>query len=428
MHLALVGGGAFFLLAWGLAAIEPLARRMNVRKLAAAGALAVSFGYLMISGAEAPAVRSFVMAGMAFAAILVDRRALTQRGVALAALAILAVAPENASAPGFQMSFAAVVALVAANDLIRARRRGGSWEPQPREIGVVGAIKRFLFGLTSTSLVAGLATAPFAAFHFNRTAAMGLISNLIAMPIFSGVVMPMAALAGLLTPFGLEEVPAWIAARAIDVVVFIGETTAAQPGALGTIASAPALALGLAAMAIVAGSIVRRGRWRIAAPLALFAAVAWPSAPEGDLWIGEEGGWVARAETADGVVWIGETGRGEDYGAELFARRAGYEGAPLLSPAESGVFACDAAACVGRIGGRTLSVADAWSAVVEDCARGADIVLTPGRAPARVVARCAGVELIPRRGRGDRGGVIDMKADEIELLIARGEGRPWRPS
>jgi competence protein ComEC len=105
MHLALVGGGAFFVFAWSFAAIEPLARRMNVRKIAAAAALGASFAYLMISGAEAPAVRSFVMAGVAFAAILADRRALTQRGVAIAALIILAVAPENASAPGFQMSF-----------------------------------------------------------------------------------------------------------------------------------------------------------------------------------------------------------------------------------------------------------------------------------------------------------------------------------
>lgn len=431
MHLALVGGGAFFLLAWSFAAIEPLARRVNVRKLAAAGALGVSFAYLMISGAEAPAVRSFVMAGIAFAAILVDRRALTQRGVAVAALAILAVAPENASHPGFQMSFAAVVALVASNDLLRERRRarGGvvGGEPEPKEIGVVGVVKRFLFGLTVSSMVAGMATAPFAAFHFNRVGIVGFFANLVAMPIFSGVVMPLAAVTGLLTPFGLEEIPGWICARAVDLVVFIGVAAAEQPGALSTTPSAPAAALGIACIALVAGSIVRRGRWRIALPLALLATGAWRAAPEGDLWIGEDGGWVVRAETAEGVVWLGETGRSEEYGAEMFARRAGFEGAPLLSPRESDVFACDATGCVGRLGERTIAIADRWSAVVEDCRRGADLVLTPGRAPPRVEARCAGVTLIPRRGRPDRGGVIDLGAERIELLVA-GAGRPWRPS
>jgi competence protein ComEC len=105
MHLALIGGGAFFLLSWCLAAIEPLARRINVRKLAALGALAVSLLYLVISGGEAPTQRSFVMAAIAFVAILADRRALTQRGVAIAAILILVYAPESATAPGFQMSF-----------------------------------------------------------------------------------------------------------------------------------------------------------------------------------------------------------------------------------------------------------------------------------------------------------------------------------
>jgi competence protein ComEC len=326
------------------------------------------------------------------------------------------------------MSFAAVVALVAANDMLRARRRENAWEQEAKEIGVVGAVKRFLFGLTFTSLVAGCATAPFAAFHFNRIALTSMVANLIAMPIFSTVAMPASAIAALLAPFGLEDIPAWVAARAIDAVVYIGVAAAEQPGALTTTASAPAAALAIACVTLVAGAVIRRGRWRVALPLALVAFGAWRAEPQGDLWVGEAGGWVVRAETPEGVVWVGDTGRGEGYGAEMFARRAGFEGAPLLSPAESGLFACDARGCVGRVAGRTISVADQWSAVVEDCARGADLVLTPGRAPARVAARCEDATLIPRRGRGDRGGIVDLGAEDVRLSTASGESRPWRPS
>jgi competence protein ComEC len=324
------------------------------------------------------------------------------------------------------MSFAAVVALVAANDLMRARGRGEGGEPTPREQGLVGASKRFLFGLAMTRLVAGTATAPFAAYHFNRVAIAGFFANLAAMPVFSGVVMPSAAIAGALAPLGLEGVPAWVSARSIDVVVAIGVWAAEQPGALSSTPAAPALALAFATIALVAGAVLTRGRWRVVAPLALVSALVWRVEPAGDLWVGEGGGWVARVAAHDGVVWLGDIGRGEDYGAELFARRGGGEGAGLLSPSESGAFSCDRRGCVGRIEGRTVAIAERWSGVMEDCARGADVVLTPGRAPARVAARCTGVELIPRRGRGDRGGVVDLGAEEIELQVPEGASRPWR--
>jgi competence protein ComEC len=427
MHLALVGGGAFFLLAWGLAAIPWLARRMNVRKPAALGALAVSFAYLTISGYDAPAVRSFVMAGIAFAAIVFDRRAFTQRGVAIAALAILLVAPENATDPGFQMSFASVAALIAANDLLRAHKRSNG--DMPKEPGLVGAAKRFVFGLTMTSVVAGSATAPFAAFHFNRIAVTSFVANLLAVPIFTFVAMPAAAIAGLLAPVHLEAIPAWIAARAIDMVLGIGVWAAHLPGAMGSTPAGRPLGLALATTALVAAAVLTRGRWRIAAPLALAAALCWRAPSAGDLWLGENGGWLAHIAGPDVASsrgeWVGEVGEADDYGAELFMRRAGAEGQAVLTPARSGLFACDAEGCVGRLDGKVLAVAERWSAVVEDCAR-ADVVLTPGAAPPRVRARCADATLLPRHGRSDRGGVVDLGAAKPQLATAGEVSRPWR--
>ncbi len=97
----------------------------------------------------------------------------------------------------------------------------------------------------------------------------------------------------------------------------------------------------------------------------------------------------------------------------------------ILEPAASTAFRCDADACVGRLEDTVVVVAERWSAVLADCAR-ADVVLTPGRPSARVRARCEGVALTPRRGRGDHGAVLDLGAREPELATAGGAGRPWR--
>jgi len=427
LHLALVGGGAFFIFAWSFAAIEPLARRLNPRKLAAVGALTVSLSYLIISGGATSTQRAFVMAAVAFGAILADRRALTQRGVALAALIILLTRPESALTPGFQMSFAAAVALIAANDAQRRAKRARG--PTPREPGALGSLKRFAGGLTITSLIAGTATAPFAAFHFNRIAVLGYGANFVAMPIFTLAVMPFAALAGVLAPFGLEAAPAWMSARAMELVIAIAARTEATPGALAPAASAPGAALALTAVAFVMAAVVMRGRWRAALPLALLASVAWKSAPSPGLWLGDNGGWVARVDTDEGLAWAGELGRGERYGAEQFMRRGGALAADASVLRDRGAwpdgFACDVTGCSGVIDGVRIAVVERWAGLADDCQR-ADVVLTPAWPPARVRARCAGVLLIPRRGRRDGGAVLHFADGVARLHAAGGSTRPWR--
>jgi competence protein ComEC len=420
MHLALVGGGAFFALSWLFAGIDPLARRCNPRKLAAAGALALSLVYLTISGAETPTQRAFIMAAVAFGAILADRRALTLRGVAIAALAVLLIAPESGVTPGFQMSFAASTALVAFNDHQRRRART---HPQPKEIGAIGAVRRFMFGLATTSLIAGTATAPFAAYHFNRFAGLGYFANFLAMPVFTVGVMPFAAIAGLLAPFGLEAAPAWVSARSIDLVTAIAEWTAAQPGAITPAPAAPPIALALAGAAFVAGAVLRQGRPLVVLALACLTVFAWRAEPRGALWIGENGGWLAQSETGE---WVGDLRRGESYGAELFLRRVGAEGAAISPPGAARSFRCDASGCAGEVAGLRVAVAETWAGVLEDCDR-ADVVFTPGPTPDRVRARCGEVLLAPRRGRGDRGGVLEAGAGAPVLVTARGAARPWRP-
>ena len=135
-----------------------------------------------------PTQRSWLMTSVVLFAILIDRSALSMRLVAWAALAVLVIAPEGLLGPSFQMSFAAVVALIAAWEATRSRFtawRAGS--------GFIRRSAIALIGLGMTSLVASLATTPYALYHFNRFAAYGLIANLIAVPLTSIWVMPWAA-------------------------------------------------------------------------------------------------------------------------------------------------------------------------------------------------------------------------------------------
>ena len=114
LHMAIVGGFAFAAARLLIAALPWLALRINGKKAAAVFGMVAVLGYLVLSGAPPPAERAAITALVAFAAILADRRAISLHALAVAALIILALHPEAACEPGFQMSFAATTALAAA--------------------------------------------------------------------------------------------------------------------------------------------------------------------------------------------------------------------------------------------------------------------------------------------------------------------------
>ena len=85
--------------------IAPIALRFPIKKIAAVGALIVLAAYLIISGSSVPALRSFVMACVAFGAILLDRPAISMRGLALAAFIVVLIFPESVIEPGLPDEF-----------------------------------------------------------------------------------------------------------------------------------------------------------------------------------------------------------------------------------------------------------------------------------------------------------------------------------
>lgn len=243
VHMAIVGGLVFAALLWSLSLIGPLALRLPVKKIAAIGALIALAAYYVISGASVPALRSFIQAGVAFGAILLDRPAISMRGLALATFIVVLIFPESVVEPGFQMSFAATMALVALFEMLAARRRAEPALPSPGLlIGSLQWVARGVGGVMLISVVAGLATDPFAVYHFQRFSVYALVSNLIVEPIISFLVAPAAAIAAVLASFGQADIPLQVMSSALELVAAVGEIFGSRPEAVRALPQPPDLA------------------------------------------------------------------------------------------------------------------------------------------------------------------------------------------
>ncbi|MDO1558508.1 ComEC/Rec2 family competence protein [Brevundimonas sp. 2R-24] len=317
LHMAIVGGFAFFAARLAIAAWPWLALRIHGKKAAALfGAGAVGL-YLVVSGGPPPAERAAIVAWVAFAAILLDRRAVSMNALALAALIVLLRRPESIVQPGFQMSFAATAALVALAEAWPARVREIS---APWLIRAVQGAGAWIAGALAASFVAGLATGPFAMQHFNRVAVFGLGANLAVAPLSSFVMMPALALGSVLSGTLLGDLILAVAGWSVDAMLAIGHWTSRLPGAVRLVPSAPPLALPVAFLGILI-ICLWRGRLRWAGlPLAL-AVIWWPRPEPPNLWLAD-GGTNAVIRTAPGQAMAVRSRAGR-FGADLWAKRMG---------------------------------------------------------------------------------------------------------
>lgn len=318
LHMAVVGGFVFFLFRFLVAAWPWLALRAPGKKVAAwAGLIAVGV-YLVISGAPPPAERAAVTAAIAFLAVLLDRPAITMHALAVAAFVVLLLQPEAVVMPGFQMSFAATAALVALAE---------AWPRRVREISVPWPIAvaqkagAWLGIAVLASLVAGMATGPFAMQHFNRTAIYGLAANLATAPVADFLIMPMLALGAVLEPLGLGAPFLWLAGQGIAIMLWIGKSAADMPGAVHSVASAPMAALPVAFLGVLFLCLWRgRLRW-LGLPFAC-AVMIWPRPPAPDLWIGDAATNAAYVEDGRAVA---VRPRVRLYAVDQWSRRRGLD-------------------------------------------------------------------------------------------------------
>ncbi|MFO8125919.1 ComEC/Rec2 family competence protein [Yoonia sp.] len=298
LHMGLLSGFIFASVRYGLALIPGVALRWPVKKIAAVCALIVGAFYLALSGGSVSTERAYIMVAVMFVAVLLGRRALTLRAVAMAAIIVLLWQPESLVGPGFQMSFAATTALVVVFGALR-RVDMSRW---PRW-------SRAVLSVVLSSFIAGLATAPFAAAHFNQIAHYGLIANVLSVPLMGVLVMPAAVLAVCLAPLGLWDIGLWFMEIGLRWILFVAATVSARDGALGHIWAPewyvlPVLSIGLLWLVLVTGRVRYAGIVAV-----LCAGIFWHQTDRPDLLVADSGGLIGMLGE-DGRILSKPTGSG----------------------------------------------------------------------------------------------------------------------
>lgn len=369
-HMAIVAGVMFLVVRGLLALIPTFATRYPIKKWAAAAALAAAALYLALSGAEVATQRAFIMTAVVLGGVLVDRAALTLRTLAIAALVVLVIAPQSVVHPSFQMSFAATLALVAAYErglpLMKAQVRS-SLGARLALWGVSQAA-----GLIFASLVAGLATTLYAAYHFHRLAPYGVIANLIAMPIVSVLVMPAGLAALAVMPFGFDGFLWRLMGQGIEWMIAVATTVASLPGAVGRIGAfgTGPLLLGTAGLALLC-LLRTRLRWSGVAVLVI-AVVLAVRTPLPDVLATESAEAVGVRDAAGRLAII-------RFGADAFAAREWLAAeADARAPGDASLregTRCDEVGCVARTAdGAAIALARSAEAFADDCVKAAVIV------------------------------------------------------
>lgn len=411
MNLAFITGFVFALVRYGLALVPPVALRVNAKKLAALASLAVAWFYLQLSGANVATERAFVMAVVMLGAVLFDRRALSLRSVALSAVVLLLVQPESLLEPGFQMSFAATTALIAgfrAVDGSILRGRLPSWAMP-------------VFTLVLSSLLAGVATAPYGAATFNRIADFGFFANLLTVPVMGAVVMPAGAVAALVAPLGLQALPLWVMGRGSAWILWVSHWIAGLDGAVTAVPVPgpwviPLISLGGLWLILWRGWLRGAGVLPVALALALWVGVARPP-----LLISPDGGLVGLMQPEGRAL---STPRGAGFTAKSWlendgdladqpaaALRSGF-----LGPKEQRTFT------FGAWRGVVLKGRAAIAAVASACAS-ADLVIVA----AKVGAAPNGCQVIDQTQLEKTGGLAVWPAADggLRLQPTRSSRRIW---
>lgn len=413
LHLTLVAGTMFAVVRFVLALSHRLPQRFPVKKIAAGFGIVTAFAYMLLSGMVIPAVRSTIMLALVFAAIIAGRQALTMRNVAIAALIIIIFEPSTVFRASFQLSFAAVVALIAAYELVRRRRDNRETPVRAKAFGMT-------IDVAMTSVIAGLATVVFTAYHFQQTAPFGVVGNLMIMPIVSFVMMPMALLGTLLIPVGLDVLPyaglGWSIEAMLWCAAFVRELSGGFDPS--PILSPAALIVALAALAWLA---YFRNRIRLAGPILavpIIAIFCIERAP--DIFIADQSQAVAVRH--DGAVAL-MAGRNGTFATNVWSERY------ITSIADSHeATRCDSLGCVLETDrGYTIALVQDRSAFDEDC-RIADVVITRIKAPE--TCRSAAHLVIDASDLARYGAhMVDWNGPEASPTIRTGidtPSRPWR--
>lgn len=427
LHIAAVIGAAMLLTLKLLAVSERMALRFNLVLVAAAVGAVAGVAYTALTGAQVPTVRSCIVALLVLAGIALGRDALSMRLLSVAALAILLIQPESIAGASFQLSFAAVTAIIALHSTAWSRRTF-----LRREEGIVARLVRAAAAMIATGLAVEIALIPLALYHFHKSGLYGIGANLIAIPLTTFVIMPLEAASLLFDAAGLGA-PLWyLTGIAIDVLLWLARTVGNASGAVVSLASMPGWAFGL----MLAGGLwfcLWTSRVRLAGllPFAIGAAAAVAS-PVPDLLVTGDGKHMA-VVASDGPPRILRNGSG-DFVRKLLAESSGFDGDP--SDLDSASFAdCTRDACVADMtrdgrSWRVLATRSAdwfdWPDLVRACSE-ADIVVSDRRLPRGCAPRWLKLDRSALRRTG--GVAIYLQGTPHLATVADSVGEhPWATS
>ncbi|MBB5713954.1 ComEC/Rec2 family competence protein [Sphingomonas aerophila] len=424
LHITAAVAATMFVVMRLLALSPWLALRVRLPVLAGLAGAAAAIGYTLLTGSQVPTIRSCVAALLVLVALMMGREAVTLRLVATGALVVLLWWPEQLAGPSFQLSFAAITAIVALHEHPRiAAFFGPHEEPRWRRAG------RGLLSLLLTGVVVEAALMPIAVFHFHKAGLYGAAANIVAIPLTTFVVMPAEALALMLDTIGLGGPAWWVTGRAIALLLWLAQTVAAAPG---SIAALPAMPTGAFALMIGGGLWLMlwrtSSRWAGAVPIA--AGALWALlTPAPDLLVTGDGRHLAIRTTGGGLALLRD--RAGDYTRSTLAENGGLDGEPLLL-AEQREARCSRDLCLAEVvqGGRRwrlLATRSAypvpWAELVAACAR-ADIAISERALPRACKPRWL---LLDKRNLSRTGGVaVTLATGRVYTVRHPGDEHPWR--
>jgi competence protein ComEC len=424
LHVAAVMGAFMFLTLKLLALSERLALGFNLVLVAAgAGALA-GIGYTLITGMQIPTLRSCIAALLLLAGMALGRDALSMRLLATAALALLVVYPESLVGASFQLSFAAVAAIIALWSTGWARKH-----LTPREEGPFASLGRRVLAMCATSLAVEFALFPLTLYHFHRAGVYGMAASVVALPLTTLVIMPLEGAALFLDLFGIGA-PAWyLCGKAIELLFWIAHAVGDPSGSVAMLPAMPQWAFA----AMVCGGLwlcLWNGRIRLFGflPFAM-GAIGAALSPTPDILVTNDGAHVA-VVSPDGRPAILRD-RAGDFVQQLLAENAGYDGEPeFLSDMPYADCSRDACIAVAARGGRKWRILATrssymigWSDLTRACAE-ADIAVSDRRLPRGCVPRWLKLDRTALRRTG--GVALYLGGTpRIETVAAEVGEHPW---
>ncbi len=420
LHIAYVAMLVFFVVRRCLVFIPGLALHWPLKKIAACGAIVAITAYGLLVGAPTPTQRSVLMTSIVLCAVMLDRTALSMRLVAVAATLILILQPEQIYSISFQLSFAAVMGLIAAYETIVPNLN--AWFLNQHWLI---RLLKVPAELLSTSLVATLATLPFIIYAFQNSQFYGVFANMLGVPLTGFWIMPLGCLSFLLMPLHLDGGPMRLMAEGVNWLVKIAETVAAWPGAIVHFPAPTNLSLLLFTVGFL-WLCLWQTRWRLWGLLPLLAGFVIMSfdAQQPDLLVAPLGKMIAARRDGGDYVLAGSTR--EHYYRDSWQQWLGAADMPDVSEAASDNFSCDDARCIYKKNNQQIILIKTAEIFDTSCAD-SNIVITIVRLPG-FKGHCKHSQTIRYWDTADNGTYAfyaNPNGFKIDTVNAHRGTRPW---